>query len=314
MKILFSNVNFGSRTGPNTFAMRLALQLGNMGHIIADPNDYDVELTFIENPTGRLKRPVVQRLDGIWFKPDEYHLNSRIQSLYKSSEYVIWQSDFDRRMTTKHFGEKISGVVISNGYPLDNVSSSVYEIHEEIFNLKNEYDVIFCSSANWQPQKRLAANYDLFKLCEKQLRSNGKKAAYIIMGSSPDIRISDKNVFFTGDVEHDVCSSVYRVSDYMIHLAWLDHCPNTVVEAIAHECPVICSSSGGTHEIVGPSGGIVIQDADYGFELMNYDRPPSIDISNFVLPTEKPKINAACVDIMNVAKKYELVFNKLCNK
>ena len=44
MKILFSNVNFGSRTGPNTFAMRLALQLGNMGHIIADPNDYDVEL------------------------------------------------------------------------------------------------------------------------------------------------------------------------------------------------------------------------------------------------------------------------------
>ena len=44
MKIYFSNVNFGSNSGPNSFANRLANCFQEMGHDIVEDNkkEYDV--------------------------------------------------------------------------------------------------------------------------------------------------------------------------------------------------------------------------------------------------------------------------------
>jgi glycosyltransferase involved in cell wall biosynthesis len=95
----------------------------------------------------------------------------------------------------------------------------------------------------------------------------------------------------------------------MIHLAWLDHCPNVVVEAISQGCPVICTDSGGTQEIVRSNGVIVPEKSQYRFELADYDNPPDFDLTVEDLPAID--IQNDYLDIESVAKKYEsAIFGK----
>ena len=56
---------------------------------------------------------------------------------------------------------------------------------------------------------------------------------------------------------------VFSAADWMIHLAWLDHCPNSVVVGMSQGCGIICASSGGTYEAVGKNG-IVVQEIEFG--------------------------------------------------
>ena len=58
---------------------------------------------------------------------------------------------------------------------------------------------------------------------------------------------------------------MYKASKYFLHLAWLDHCPNVVVDAMACGCTVICSSAGGTKEIAGDNA-IIIEENDWNYE------------------------------------------------
>ena len=90
----------------------------------------------------------------------------------------------------------------------------------------------------------------------------------------------------------------------MIHLAWLDHCPNVVVEAVASGVPVICAESGGTKELVGGFGAVILEKQEYGFELVDYDKPPAIDVSNFVLPDKDSLGQPLNVDIGDVVNRY----------
>ena len=165
MNIYFSNVNFSSRTGPNTFAYRLAEELTRKGHRICRHDDeYDVFLAFIE-PASRpnSKSVTVQRLDGIWFKPEDFQdKNVGIKRFFDSSDHVIWQTDFDRRMITHHWGER-SGTVIHNGIRLER-KDPIPRVG--LF----EKGPVFVSSSNWHPQKRLRSNIEAFKVLKKKYR------------------------------------------------------------------------------------------------------------------------------------------------
>ena len=65
----------------------------------------------------------------------------------------------------------------------------------------------------------------------------------------------------------------------MLHTAWLDHCPNTVVESLSQGTPVICSEHGGTKELIQEFGIILKESQEYNFELTDYDNPPRIDVT-----------------------------------
>ena len=166
MNIHFSNVNFSSSSGPNSFAFRLADELTRMGHAIVSENDpYESMLIFIE-PTSRPKEGarIVHRLDGIWFKPDQFHThNKAIKWAYNNSDHIVWQSEFDKKMTCHHWGEKV-GSVIHNGINISKVEVS----NPQILNIRNAYKKMFVCSANWHRQKRLKENIELFfKIKEK---------------------------------------------------------------------------------------------------------------------------------------------------
>jgi hypothetical protein len=98
MKVHFDGVNFNSLSGPNTFAGRLARGLFESGHeVTLSVAEADVSLVFIERSGAPLAKKVVQRLDGVWFKPEEFHTkNSNIKALYGAADAVVFQSEFDR--------------------------------------------------------------------------------------------------------------------------------------------------------------------------------------------------------------------------
>jgi glycosyltransferase involved in cell wall biosynthesis len=132
------------------------------------------------------------------------------------------------------------------------------------------------------------------------------------MGSQPDPVVADSNIYYTGPLTHEKCLEVFSIADWMIHLAWADHSPNVVVEALSQGCPVICSETGGTQELVNGNGLVLKEDIKYNFELYDYNNPPTIDITQV---TNLPNVIVNCpdLDIKNVANEYENLFLSVMN-
>jgi glycosyltransferase involved in cell wall biosynthesis len=305
LKVYFDNVSWeAEHTGPNCFAKRLAIQLGYAGITVADPDDYDVALVFIE-PTTRLdkRKPFVQRLDGFWMKPEQMAsgMNGGIKHCYEQATCVVWQSDFDRKMSLKHFGAK-EGVIIRNGI---EIKPSIVR-SEQLIEMRAKYDKIFVCSANWHPQKRLRDNVEVFR----HIRANQyQNSCLIVLGNNPDYHVADKGIFYTGSIRHDLCAEVYSIADWMIHMAYLDHAPNVVVEAIAQGCPVLCASNGGTREQIelAEGNGIVIkEEQEFDYSLVDYDNPPRISLNSVPYLTEM-RAQPCSVDIIPITREYEKI-------
>lgn len=309
MKVHFDNVAWQAATGPNVFASRLARALFEAGHEVShEASGADVSLVFIERSGAPLAPRVVQRLDGFWFKPEEFATkNAGIKGLYDRADAVVWQSDFDREMTTKWFGHPRSGRVIRNGVALDPVKRLTIP---RLVEIREGHDRVYVCSANWHPQKRLAANVALFE----RLRLRHPKSCLIVLGAGADMRLaSGPHVFYAGSVPHDVSAEIYSAANWMLHLAWADHCPNVVVEALAQGAPVACSEVGGTKELIGDYG-LVLSEAPYDLGLADYDDPPPVDVSQVDDLPDRLELNhgsMADIDIADVARRYVELFEHL---
>lgn len=307
MKIHFDNVNHGSTSGPNSFGKRLSEQFQKMGHEIVDSNsEYDIFLSFIQQTKeARPESKKILRLDGIWFKEENFEENNKsIKESYLSFDHVVFQSEFDKKMIETHFGECSSCSVIHNGIRITQ--------RDSIKELTHAGEYIFVCSASWHRQKRLRENIFCFQAARKQLKEAGNEARFYILGrgaSFDGVSAEElENVFYLNHQSHEECLRIYASADYFIHLAWLDHCPNVVVEALSQGCPIICTNSGGTQEIVKENGLIIQETNEYNYELTDYDKPYPIDLSNFSLPNEKIVVNSDFLEIEKVAKEYLKVF------
>ena len=305
MKIHLDNVHLGSHTGPNVFAIRLVEQLLNLGHdVVSDGRQADVSLVFIE-PSGQpLAKRVAQRLDGIWFAAHEFNTkNKNIKSLYERADAVVWQSEFDKGMTTKWWGNPKSGNVIHNGISLQKqeVKSSA------LLAIRQKYERVFVCSANWHRQKRLEANIQLFD----HLRTTYNNSCLFVLGNNPYVRVSHPNVFY-GALTPQECLEVYAMSDWMLHLGWCEHCPNTCIEAMSQNTPVVCAETGGAKELVRDFG-IILKEQPYNYELYDYDNPPKIDVTQLkALPDKSTLGDHIDIDIRNVVQQYINVFENIC--
>lgn len=306
MRIHFDNVNLDARTGPNTFARRLFKQLSLMGHELVDSGSgADVSLVFIQPSGAPLARKRVLRLDGLWFHPQEFYTkNVSIKRAYDFVDTVIWQSHFDKNMVVKWWGER-PGCVIHNGTqlkPVTQFSSTA------IAELRQRFKLFLVCSANWHPQKRLSSNIELFYHIRNTIES---QTCLVVMGNNPSPFIADPDIFYTGSLPEELCLEIFSAADWMLHLAWLDHCPNTVIESISQETPVICSSSGGTQELVNTFGVILNEQSEYQFTLEDYEKPPQIDVCQLTnLPSKKDLI-LPDVSIESVATRYVQVFESI---
>ena len=124
MKIRFDNVNFNSSSGPNSFALKLARQLHILGDdVTIDDPSADVQLSFIQAINDHDK--LVLRLDGIYFNSEQdwKNLNQPIKSAYDLAKTVIFQSEFNKKLSEKYFGKHSSSCVIHNGTDVETISS-----------------------------------------------------------------------------------------------------------------------------------------------------------------------------------------------
>ena len=316
MKVHFDNVSRPG-TGPGTFAHRLARRLFESGHEVQfHGTGADVSLVFIEPSGAPLAPRVVQRLDGIWFKPAEYvPKNAGIRRCYEQQAHaVVFQSEFDKGMVEHWWGSNDERqrpwAVIGNGVEIDPVREITIPA---LAQLRDVHKRVYVCSSNWHAQKRLRANVELFK----HLQKSEPRSCLIVMGANPEM-IADTHIFYTGPVEPDVYMQVYAAADWMLHLAWADHCPNVVVESLSQGTPVVCSEVGGTKELIGHGAyGLVLKEQPYGYQLCDYDNPPAVDVSQVTfLPTrhELDYKGIPSIDIRDVANQYVQLFERLCRQ
>tara|TARA_B100001123_G_scaffold437566_2_gene570069 strand:- start:14029 stop:14931 length:903 start_codon:yes stop_codon:yes gene_type:complete len=297
MRICFNNVDFYSNSGPNQFAGKLAHGFHDMGHAITTRGG-DVQLSFIS--TTRKYAPVALRLDGIYFNSAQEweRMNEPIKASYDDAAAIIIQSEFDLGLVKKYFGNRDNLHVIHNGTYTKNIDN-INPINDH--KLDNRSEVWLCAS-HWRPHKRLDENIRYFHECAPS------DACMIVAGTVDDAtmkKLGDDRIFFVGDVVWTQLIGLCKRADKFVHMSWLDHCPNVVVDARASGCQIICSSTGGTKEIAGKNA-IIIQEDEWDLNPTKLYEPPKMDFSKIVHTG-----NDSSLDILSCAKKYLTVLETI---
>ena len=160
MNIHFENVNINSNSGPNSFGRKLLKYMGNVGHTFNPTEKNDVVLAFIQASKNSYDVPLIQRLDGIYFNLSQpYKIqNTNIEKTYHHSHGVIYQSNFNKTLTTKYFGDHKNSVVIHNGADIDFIETVPALSHPKI----DKFDNVWSCAASWRPHKRLSENIRYF--------------------------------------------------------------------------------------------------------------------------------------------------------
>jgi glycosyltransferase involved in cell wall biosynthesis len=207
---------------------------------------------------------------------------------FQSSDCVIYQSQFNKKLTEKYFGQPNKSFVIGNGTSLKEISQIPKLVHPDI----ERFDEVWCCASSWRPHKRLKENIRYF------LEMRPKNTGLVILGDNPDHIEKHPDVLYAGKQDWKTCISVYKRAKKFLHLAFLDHCPNVVVDARASGCEIVVSSSGGTREIAGPSASI-IEDFEWDLRPLDLYSPPPLDYSK----SFKNNLESS-IDINDVADKY----------
>ena len=270
MKIALENVDLNSSSGPNSFGQKLVAHLKDTVSTsgthaqFTNISDADIALCFIESTT-QINIPRVLRLDGIYFNSAMNYdqLNFNIKHTYDRSQGIIFQSEFNKKLITKYFGEHNNSVVIHNGADVETIS--------KIPAYEHNYNNLWICASQWRPHKRLDKNIRYF-LEHKEVGDH-----LIVAGNTPS-QIEDPRITYVGQLNQNQLYSLYKSAKYFLHLAWLDHCPNVVVDARACGCHIICTNAGGTVEIAGPNSTIIDED-EWDFKPVALYEPPNLDFS-----------------------------------
>lgn len=279
MKILPTNFNISSDSGPNSFSKGLFRKLSELKNIelVNNIQSADIEFSLIESPISRII-PRITRLDGIYFNTsqDFKNLNSNIKKTYKESDSVVFQSEFNKRLISKWFGHHDSGSIILNGADLDRISKIQAA---DLSNTFGDREIWSCASS-WRPHKRLRDNIRYF------IEKSEKDTVLLIAGkgvTKEDFAgydsLVNNRIFYLGHLPWNSLISLYKSSSTFLHLSFLDHCPNVVVDASSCGCKIVCSSAGGTKEIHS-SEKIIVEDIEWDYSPIDLYNPPPLDFNS----------------------------------
>jgi glycosyltransferase involved in cell wall biosynthesis len=274
--------------GPNAFAYKFAqfLDKKNISYTFDLNNKYDVLLAIATGPVPLLARKikekgvkVLYRINGVYLGREGYASddNRVLQQLHKLADKVIYQSRFSIMEVSEYLDVSVEEypTIIYNG-----VDTSLFCPEGEKLE-KEDHNNILLSAGLFRPNKRAQDVIDAMPYILERFPDT----LYAIVGpeSYGDIfrTIIDKvkyyniqkNVALIGPVEQQFIPIYYRSADIFMHLAWLDPCPNTVIEAMASGLPVIHAATGGTPELVGEQELVIDSKYDDAkpYSLREYD-------------------------------------------
>ena len=277
MKIFAHNFNPQSNSGPNKFTRQLFNQFKKDFGVSYTNNqqEADVEFCLIQQVRHKVK-PMVLRLDGIWFNSEQNYKeqNKLIEFSYRNADAVIFQSNFNKKLTEAWFGRHKNSHVIHNAADMQQIARANAAFWNNTFGKDTE---VWSCASSWRPHKRLNENIKYF------LEFAPKDAMLAVAGKGAASErlnyLSNKRIKFLDEIDYMSLLSLYKRSSTFIHLAYLDHCPNVVVDAQAASCRIICSSTGGTSEIV-ENGTIIVED-EWDFKPCKLYKPPVLKFDSF---------------------------------
>ncbi len=243
----------------------------------------------------------VLRVDGIYFdikntSGNTNDLNNQIFKSIANSKGIIYISQFSKEMVHTFYGKiGIPETIIHNKVPLD-LFKPVGDSYKENLGIKDS-DRVLITSAHWRRHKRLDETIEFVKYLNFVEKYNYK--LIILGGKKSDF--NDENIIFAGEIKPHQLSKWYRTAQIYIHLAWIEPCGNTQIEAMASGLPVICCNNGGIGETVkSANGGIVVQcDENYKMNLIDYYNPP------------KPNFNLLHNTVNDIFKNYNFFRNQI---
>ena len=262
MRVSFS-VDLKPKSGKQNFAVLLSRAFIKKGIKVVSKKP-DINLVFVKGVKKGCKN--ILRLDGAWMnnKMNYKGKNKRIASTMRQCDGVIYQSEYSRKVCQKFIGKHKIHRVIYNGCDPD------------VFHKKYEHRkpyVLACS--RWRPHKRLSVIIKGF------LSSGISDEHDLLICGDPDVHVKHPSIMYLG---RQRIRDIYKITAgcaFVSHLAYLDCCPNSVVESLVAGKRVLFSKSGGTPEIVKDSG-IGIDDKKYKFKAIDLYKPPILSMDSIV--------------------------------
>ena len=168
---------------------------------------------------------------------------------------------------------------------------------------------IWSCASSWRPHKRLSENIRYF------VEKSDPEAVLLIAGKGVTKEdflgfesLVNKRIFYLGHVGWETLISVYKASTTFLHLSFLDHCPNVVVDAAACGCTIVCSSAGGTSEIHS-NKKIIIEDIDWDYSPIELYSPPRLDFES-----NRVDLGSKAYDLSKACEKYYNIMEKTVEK
>ena len=276
MNVFLENFDNKSDSGPNGFTRKLFESLVRQQKVtLTDSKNADLSFCLIQSEFSK-KIPLLLRLDGIYFNSEQNYnqQNYLIQKTYQSADHVVFQTEFNKTLTEKWFGPCKNWSVIRNGTDLQKID----QIPAAQSNTLDNFNEIWVCASAWRPHKRLNENIRYF------LERAPNTTALVVLGKDPIGLIEHPRIFYAGHVDWEQQISIYKRATTFVHLAWLDHCPNVVVDARAAGCRIVCATSGGTKEIAGLDATLIEEDY-WNFEPIKLYEPPRLDFNRVIKNT-----------------------------
>jgi len=294
-------------SGKGRFMQRLSTVFTAHGiepvYNLADKTDIDFYISKFHYGTHNCKKRVL-RLGPVQIdKGKDYkHLNRKKRNALKNVDGVIYQSAFAKKMC-------------------DSIIGGTTRPHTIIFNgaipwngpaIQSPYAVNFMASARkWTSQKRLMDTLTAF------LSAAIPDSGLFVVGDTGDQKvIRHKNIKYFGPVNDKILFSLHKLCNAMVHIVWLDVCPNGVVEALVNGCPVISNDQGGTCELGVQT---IVPEPPWCFRPIHLGKPPHID-TNLLAgamikhSTGRVPVAANHLHIDTIAKQYADFFKRILNE
>ena len=275
--------------------------------------------TKIKNKYGNIQFP---SLSLLFFQYRNKHIR---ESIYQSN-YLVFQSKFCRDLYFSHkdfFGLKRFNnkkyAIINNGIDLrhfspEKLSSSCISI---------------IVSGRYRPVKRWKSALEIFKT----IKSSHSNSRIFFLGEIDLISLNKMkiyakdnnltNIYFSGKLDPSDLPKYLSKGNIFLHPAFVDFCPNSVVEALAIGLPVVYSSNGGTSELVNNAGISIREDFNFDFKPYNTETLiPNLDSLKYAKAIIKvynelnfysnlAKEQSKFLDINNISEKYYEVYKQI---
>ena len=303
-------------TGKGKFAIRLKKALKELGvKATFEPDSpsmrgkFDIVLgfgKFLEKHDAKKK---IVRLGALHIDKNEDYkkLNKRKKKAIHSADGVIYQSKFSKKLCREFLGKPdCPEAVIFNG-----ADPKEFDVEP----MKSPFKYNFLASTRvWTPQKRLCFIKEAF------YRAGIDNSCLWVCGDTGKDGIigkihygKTKTCWHLGLVSEKKLASLYKLCNAMIHITYLDACPNSVVEALVAGCPVICTDQGGVYELV-KSGYRLFYDKQYNFKPIDLNKPPKLKFEFSKIELNRVwKSDSVHLHISTIAKQYLNFFEKVLN-